>query len=543
MFGLPTLECIAGYNVTMLGTLVVLVSGILLGVSVLYTHAWFLVLIALVPALYVFDLSDLSYKKTFLLGWVFGTIFHLTLFSAYAWSMLPLDWLGFTGYTQYVLIGSAWTLLSLTLGFSIGFVALWVSKKGLKSWIDALSLASLWVLCEVFGAFLFSIVFWGSGSLLGTHFSFGFIGYALANDLILVQLATVGGVYILSWAVVVINALLYCAFFVKGRREQLVCGVVVLAVLCAVVFGHAFWKPDFTKTQVGQNIRVSAAHFDVPSRLTPDPEREKEVIDRVELLISSAKDSDVLLLPESVSLLESLRKSQEIDTWPYIKGLFVNQNSLPVIIDSATVRERDGKLYNRIEYFDAVSGDSLLQRKQFLQSFGEYLPEIYKRALNIFGRGAYVDTLGNYRELSNGNNTELFSSRDRVKIATLSCAEMASPSLYKKSVKDGAQIIFNVASYGWFHGSPAVFSHAQLIAKVRAVENRRFYVQASNAVPSFIIDPYGIETARSSFKKDEMLFAEVIALEQLTVYSRFGNLILIVFMLILSLGAFKKSNR
>src|SRR6185436_18227813 len=72
------------------------------------------------------------------------------------------------------------------------------------------------------------------------------------------------------------------------------------------------------------------------------------------------------------------------------------------------------------------------------------------------------------------------------------CHEITYPELIAESVRDGAQLLVNIANDGWLDGGHAFAGRQHLaMAVFRAVENRRYVVRAATTGNSAVIDPYG----------------------------------------------------
>ena len=108
------------------------------------------------------------------------------------------------------------------------------------------------------------------------------------------------------------------------------------------------------------------------------------------------------------------------------------------------------------------------------------------------------------------------------KIGTFICYESAFPGYVRRFAKSGAEALFNISNDSWFGKSQARYQHLRIV-RMRAAENRRWIVRATNDGVSAVIDPAGrlIRTAPE--------FQEVTARMQygyrqdLTFYTRFGD--------------------
>jgi apolipoprotein N-acyltransferase len=75
-------------------------------------------------------------------------------------------------------------------------------------------------------------------------------------------------------------------------------------------------------------------------------------------------------------------------------------------------------------------------------------------------------------------------------MSTIICYEAIFPDLARRFVKDGAQVLVNISNDGWFGSSSARYQHL-LMARMRAIENRRFVLRATNTGITAVIRPDG----------------------------------------------------
>jgi apolipoprotein N-acyltransferase len=73
---------------------------------------------------------------------------------------------------------------------------------------------------------------------------------------------------------------------------------------------------------------------------------------------------------------------------------------------------------------------------------------------------------------------------------TFICYEAIYPGEIRHFAADGANVLINISNDGWFGRSAAAQQHL-LMARVRAVENRRWLVRATNNGFTASVDPYG----------------------------------------------------
>jgi apolipoprotein N-acyltransferase len=70
------------------------------------------------------------------------------------------------------------------------------------------------------------------------------------------------------------------------------------------------------------------------------------------------------------------------------------------------------------------------------------------------------------------------------------CYEDIFPQLVRRIALAGAQVLVNISNDAWYGDSPAAFQHVEM-ARLRAIENRRYLLRATNDGITALIDPYG----------------------------------------------------
>ena len=84
---------------------------------------------------------------------------------------------------------------------------------------------------------------------------------------------------------------------------------------------------------------------------------------------------------------------------------------------------------------------------------------------------------------------------DGHKIGVFICYESAFPDLVRQFTKAGANVLVNLSNDGYFGHSAAREQHLELV-RMRAAENRRWILRATNDGITAMIDPAGREIAR-----------------------------------------------
>ena len=101
------------------------------------------------------------------------------------------------------------------------------------------------------------------------------------------------------------------------------------------------------------------------------------------------------------------------------------------------------------------------------------------------------------------------------------CYEDAYGTEIRQSLPE-ANILINISNDAWFGDSMAPHQHLQ-IARMRAIENGRYLLRATNTGISSVIDNKGKLVAQSPQFKPHALHATAKLFTGATPYSRYGN--------------------
>jgi apolipoprotein N-acyltransferase len=102
------------------------------------------------------------------------------------------------------------------------------------------------------------------------------------------------------------------------------------------------------------------------------------------------------------------------------------------------------------------------------------------------------------------------------------CYEAIFPNEVRRFTVNGAELLINMSNDGWFGRSSAPAQHL-MMARVRAVENRRWLLRCTNNGFTVAVDPYGRIVARIPTDIRGELDAPYDFRSGLTPYARFGD--------------------
>lgn len=495
--------------------------ALLLGFN--YPFFWWLGLFALVPFIgWVYRVENA--KKVFGWGFILGLIFMGGVIGWF-WSAYPLNWAGIdSAFAAITLIFFIWSLSAAVFAVFIAFwaVAFWKVKR--NAWPDLFIAPLLWVIFEYTRSFAFSIFWAGPGALYGAHWSFGFLGYILAENNALLRLAGVGGVYFLSFIAVLINMAVYGiwrlghkGFFALPKNRIISVSIFLIVVMVVVDFRYvplnvAGPGKHITAALVATN--TSAAFGLSSEERGARSERLYEVLDKER---KSLRNVDMLVFSESAGFINTISGLTGSLFWRMLLG-----DDEKLVIDSSPVKMTNQEgVYSRMFYTNTQkSGEEFnnYYDKMFLMPHGEYLPYLTEVVARVLGFSEWVRDFTRIRGFSGGDAVSVGEFRGN-KVGALFCSEIISPLLYRELSGKGAEVLVNAASSAVFHGSPLLWRQTLAMAKVRAVENNRYFLRASNFDPSFIIDNHGRVLQSSVRGQDAIIYGDIELISKKSFYN------------------------
>jgi apolipoprotein N-acyltransferase len=163
--------------------------------------------------------------------------------------------------------------------------------------------------------------------------------------------------------------------------------------------------------------------------------------------------------------------------------------------------------------------------KVHLVPFGEYVP--LRRVLPMLE--SLVAEVGDFSAGTERNvgTLRLLSAGQRRPAATRKfgvfiCYEAIFPDEVRQFTRNGAELLVNLSNDGWFGPTAARDQHLAM-ARVRAIENRRWLLRATNTGHTVAVDPYGRITARLAPDKRAALEAWFDFRADMTLYARWGD--------------------
>ena len=378
-----------------------------------------------------------------------------------------------------------------------GGVLWWMTTFGLAVWALAAALAALapaaamlaiaWVERDREGPFivLWIPLVWTAVEFLRSQGALGFpwalLGATQHRAAPVIQVASLGGVYAVSFLVALVNAALYV---ILTRRAVLLptagAGVVLAA---ALVYGL-----NVLRHPVPATFTAAVVQPGVAGRAQAGPGLDRRRFEDLGGLThqAAARGAALIVWPETASPADILdpRAAAAIRSW-------VRRDHVSLIASSL-----EGGRANSAFAFGPTG--ALLGRydKVRLVPFAEF-----------GGRPGHAGTV-------------LRTPVAAIGIAI--CYESIFPDIARRYARGGATMLAVLTNDAWFGGRAAPAQHAAL-APFRAVEERRYLLRAANEGISAIIDPRGRTVAGLRLGTRGILTARVAPLSGLTPYARYGD--------------------
>jgi apolipoprotein N-acyltransferase len=434
--------------------------------------------------------------------------------------LIQLSWLTSTEYQGYYIL-IVYLFLAVCLGLQFGALTIFLLKEQNPCINRIFASAGLWTLFEWLRLF----------PLCG--FSWNPVGLAMTGWSYPLQFASIGGVYGLTFWVILANGILFKAFVERLSRKWIGAWFLVLAVPCS--YGYLVLHTPLLRSAGPQSTAALTVGLVqtglMPSEKVPLPgkmdhfiapwDQWKRIFEKLEV---EKKEWDLLIFPEAVvpmgahygiypfdlviGELKQLFGEQIVDSLPPLHPPFAQVRSLNgkaffhvsnIFIAQTLANHYRSEVVIGLDHHDIASGKSFNSAfycapdcieahrydKQILLPLAEYLPFSWLKSLtqrygivDFFTHGEETSVLGNHLPFS------------------LSiCYEETFPHLMRQGKRKGAEFFINVTNDSYYPSSllsEQHFSHA----KVRAAENGVYLLRACNTGITAVIDSTGAVVSR-----------------------------------------------
>lgn len=409
------------------------------------------------------------------------------------------------GWAVLLLIAAVWGLLTGAFAWTVRRLA---QRSLALAWVGA---PFLWVSFEFVRAHLPEI-----------SFPWNLLGYPASNNLALLQFTTLTGIFGLSFIVAAFNALL--AWVGLGGTTNLLRRAGALAAVVAVILLTALMGPHFVPVpQTSHHARAVQPNFPEANEYPPDwfqkHTADLDELDRLSLAPSS-RQPDLLIWPEAPAPFSFedppfARRASSLAirfAHPFISGVI---DWKPLLVSSGGSTHNAMVPYNSAILIDPHGQDVFTYDKVHLVPFGEYepFPLIHRVVASVSSE------VGGFEK---GTKYAVGPLPGGFRFAVFICYEAIYPGEVRRFAANGAELYINISNDGWFGRSAAPEQHLRM-ARVRAVENRRWLLRVTNNGYTASVDPYGrIARALPADARAAADLAYDFRTDQ-TIYTRFGD--------------------
>ena len=341
------------------------------------------------------------------------------------------------------------------------------------------------------------------------------LGTVLVNNVPLTRIATATGVYGLSFEIVLVNTAFAAAFLVDSKRRRLV--LLAATVVAGLLQAGELVNPP--RLPADRTARLVQANIPILN----DPWTR-------EYFQSTLRELSDLSVPRPGELGPT-EPSPDLVVWPESPAPFFIDNPefraavtevarrahATMVVGSLAVAgagQPAPQLYNSASVV-APNGDWIARYdKIHLVPFGEYVP--FKRLLTFAGK--LTREVGDFLPGESRQPLPLGNYQMGVFI----CYEAVYPAEIREFARNGAQVFVNISDDAWFGQTAAPVQHLNQ-ARMRAIENHRWLVRATDTGITVVVDPFGRVVAQAPRNLRTALDVPYSVVSGTTFYTRHGN--------------------
>jgi apolipoprotein N-acyltransferase len=472
------------------------------------------------PALLFILWQNVSPQRAFWRGWLYG----IGLFS------VGVSWvhISFHQFGGIPLFGAI--LLTACFVLGMGLYPALLGRLLTRFFPNNTPIKFLFVLPAAW-----TLIEWLRGWFL-TGFPWLSLGYSQI-DSPLSGFAPIFGIYGVSWMTVLTAALLVYLFnspkiagwgignkeispktnnFLTYQKRY-----VIPIFLLITIWGSGWYLSDIAWTKpIGESKKIALIQGNIPQEFKWHSGYQIPSMERYLHLTQDHHDADIIIWPETAVPLFYH------DVSKYIPDFFETLSKIhlqhgPDFLIGIPVMEPDGRYFNSVTSFGSQTG---FYYKHHLVPFGEYIP-----FQSIFGNLLKLLDVP-LSEFSAGSKEQTLIKSAGEFIGISICYEDAFSELVRRSLP-AATLLVNVSNDAWFGDSIAPHQHLE-IARMRALENGRYLLRATNTGISAIIDAKGKIITKAPQFQVITLAAQAQPYQGTTPFVQVGNTLIVTILIL-----------
>jgi apolipoprotein N-acyltransferase len=340
------------------------------------------------------------------------------------------------------------------------------------------------------------------------------LGNSQADNIPFARIAQTTGVYGLSFAVMLVNCAFVAALLLWGRRRinlLISAAAAAIALQIGVLANPVPFAATHKAVLVQENVPLLDQKDWTPRYF------DETIANLVQLSVKAAPPvpdgtPGLIVWPESPApfFIPDLRLQKWLTTLAQSTNSYLIVGSVdqvddgkgqPHLLNSALVMGPHG---NTIGRYDKIH----------LVPFGEYVP----LQDFLFFAKKLTREVGDY---ARGTERKVFDLNG-VHAGIFICYESVFPDEVREFTANGAQVLVNISNDQWYGETSAPWQHLQM-SRMRAIENHRWVLLATNNGTTSSIDPFGRVVAQVQRNVRTTLLAPYALESESTFYGRYGD--------------------
>ncbi len=357
-----------------------------------------------------------------------------------------------------------------------------------------------------------------------TGFPWDLLGTAQVDNISLSRISTWTGVYGISFEIMLVNVAVAAAFLVPRKKRA----TLLAAALAAAAVLQAGRLVDAPAIPADRAALLVQENIPVDENWTRDT-FERTLRELIDLSVKAEASSS-----SSSRAIESAHGKADLIVWPESPAPFFAND--PLFREPVSEMARDthswivtgaigstpampggaaaSEVFNSAALVSPAGDWTARYDKVHLVPFGEYLPfpKLFAFA------GGLTKEVGEFKAGESRAPLDAGSGR----LGIFICYESVFPDEVRQFADQGAQVFVNISNDGWYGDSGAYAQHLNQ-TRMRAIENDRWILSATDTGVTASIDPYGRTVARLPRKERGALAAPYALTSVTTFYTRRGD--------------------
>jgi apolipoprotein N-acyltransferase len=370
------------------------------------------------------------------------------------------------------------------------------------------------------------------------------LGYSQVDNALINQLAPWTGVYGITFVLVAVNALLAGGLLLCGKAKSrfagrwawAACGaILLLSGYAGVSVASPRPSPTATAVLVQPNLDVGDANY------WRGADWDRHIADFARLANEQCKTYIAGIpqtgAPTAEIVCPPYPTYPDLVAWPESPAPFFGNDPgfkqamhaiaaathAPLIVGGIGVelsQEENAWLDYNSAFVIAPDGSRVGRYdKIHLVPFGEYIP--FQNLLTFAHK-----LTGRVSSFTRGTDRSAFlldtQSNGRHRYGVFICYEAVFADEVRHFARNGAEVLVNVSDDGWYGDTSAPWQHLNM-ARMRAIENRRWLLRDTNNGVTAVIDPYGRVRQSIPRHQVDVLPAEYGFRSDITFYTAHGD--------------------